>query len=393
MKLISIIPARGGSRGISKKNIIPVNGVPLICHTIKASIDSRHVQRTIVSTDSDEIAAIAAGHGAEVFMRPAELALDDTPTEPVMENVLDTLKQKEGYSPEYVCLLQPTSPLRVGGDIDSAFEQIIEEGSDSLLSGCDSHSFLWKKGGGSAVPINYDFGKRPRRQEMEQYRENGAIYIFKNSLFADSGNRLGGEISLYVMDESRSVEIDTEFDLKLVEYVMSQQAPELSAAGKLAKRIKMFITDVDGVLTDGGMYYSAKGEEMKRFSTIDGMGLERLKGIGVKIAIITKENSSIAGARAKKLKIDDIFLGVDDKLPVVKKLIEKYDIKMEEVCYIGDDINDIEVLKNVGFPAAVSNAVPEVKAIAGYITNKGGGHGGVREITDFIYGIKSNIPA
>ena len=390
-KLISVIPARGGSRGIPKKNIVPVNGVPLICYTIRASINSRYVEKTIVSTDDDEIAAIAAEHGADVFMRPAELALDDTPTEPVMENVLDTLKQKEGCIPEYVCLLQPTSPLRVSRDVDNAFEQIIEEGSDSLLSVCDSHSFLWKKGGGSAVPINYDFGKRPRRQEMEQYRENGAIYIFKNSLFAESGNRLGGKISFYVMDESKSVEIDTEFDLKLVEQIISENGAKLSFANDLAKRVKIFITDVDGVLTDGGMYYSGTGEEMKRFNTIDGMGLERLRGIGVKIAIITKENSSIASARAKKLKIDDVFVGVDDKLPVVKKLIEKYDFKMEEVCYIGDDINDIEVLKNVGFPVAVSNAAPQVKAIAAYVTSKGGGNGGVREITDFIYRIKSDF--
>ncbi|MFQ5431676.1 MAG: cytidylyltransferase domain-containing protein, partial [Nitrospinota bacterium] len=246
-RLISIIPARGGSKGITKKNIVPVNGVPLICYTIRASINSRYVDRTIVSTDSDEIAAIAVEHGAELFTRPAELARDDTPTEPVMENVLDTLKQNENYSPEYVCLLQATSPLRVGSDIDNAFEQIIEDGSDSLLSCCDSHSFLWKKGGGSAVPINYDFGKRPRRQEMEQYRENGAIYIFKNSLFADSGNRLGGKISLYVMDESRSVEIDTQFDLRVVEQVISEKAGGLHFADDLAKRVKLFITDVDGV--------------------------------------------------------------------------------------------------------------------------------------------------
>lgn len=389
--LISIIPARGGSKGIPKKNIIPVNGIPLICYTIKASIRSRYIKRTIVSTDNDEIAAIAVEHGAEVFMRPAELALDETPTEPVIENVLSSLKQKDDYSPDYVCLLQPTSPLRVSIDIDKAFEQIIEERSDSLLSACDSHSFFWKKGDDSAVALNYDYRKRPRRQEMEQYRENGAIYIFKNSIFTESKNRLGGKISIYKMDESRSIEIDTRFDLKLVEQVMSTEGTEFNLAGDLAKRVKLFITDVDGVLTDGGMYYSASGEEMKRFNTIDGMGIERLKGIGVKIAIITKENSSIASTRAKKLKIDDVFIGVDDKLPIVKKLIEKYGIKMEEVCYIGDDINDLETLKNVGFPVAVSNAAAEVKVVAAYITTKMGGHGGVREITDFIFRIKSDI--
>jgi N-acylneuraminate cytidylyltransferase len=390
-RLISIIPARGGSRGIPRKNVIPINGIPLVNYTIRASIHSRHVGRTIVSTDDDEIAAVAAGNGAEVFMRPAGLAADDTPTEPVIGHVLAALKEKEGYSPEYICLLQPTSPLRVSEDIDKAFQQIIEESSDSLLSACDSHSFLWKKGDSSAVPINYDFSKRPRRQEIEQYRENGAIYIFKNDLFSNSNNRLGGKISIYLMDESRSVEIDNEFDLKFVEYIMSQQTPELCTATKLAKRIKMFITDVDGVLTDGGMFYSSSGEEMKLFNTTDGMGLDRLRGIGVKIAMISKENSPIVSSRAKKLRVKDVFIGIEEKLPVVKNLAEKYNIKMEEVCFIGDDLNDLETLSAVGFPVAVSNAVPEVKAVASYITKKEGGHGGVREITDFIYGIKSSL--
>lgn len=390
-RLISIIPARGGSKGIPKKNVIPLNGIPLICYTIKASINSKHLNRTIVSTDDDEIAAIAVEHGAELFMRPAELARDDTPTEPVLEDVLSALKEKEGYSPEYVCLLQPTSPLRVSVDIDNAFAQIIEEGSDSLLSVCDSHSFLWRKNSKTAQPINYDYSKRPRRQEMEQYRENGAIYIFKNSLFKKSNCRLGGKISVYVMGENRSVEIDNEFDLKLVEQIIAGKGSDLNLAGDLAKRVKMFITDVDGVLTDGGMYYSDSGEEMKRFNTTDGMGMERLRSIGVKIAIITKENSTIASARAKKLNIDDVFIGIEDKLPVVKKLVKKYGIKMEEVCYIGDDLNDIETLKNVGFPVAVSNGAPEVKALASYITKKSGGQGGVREITDFIFRNKSDI--
>lgn len=392
--IVSIIPARGRSKGIPDKNIKLLAGVPLISYTINASKQSQYIQRTIVSTDSEKIADIARHYGAEIVMRPDDLALDETPTEPVIGHVLDVLSKKENYCPEHIVLLQPTSPLRTTEDIDNAIRKYNSDSCDSLLSVCSSHVFIWKNEGGFGVPINYDFQKRPRRQEMHQYRENGAIYIFKRDLFLAKSNRLGGKISLYEMEEGRSVEIDTAFDFILAEHFLNNSlrckntvltlSPDLR---RIIKKLRILITDVDGVLTDGGMYYSDQGEAMKQFNTKDGMGLELIRKKGLKVAIMTKEKSDIVLQRAKKLKVDDVYINVEDKLELTKKLAAKHDIKMDEICYIGDDVNDIAVLQNVGFPVSVANAVANVMSVAKYITKTEGGKGAVREVCDLILSV------
>lgn len=388
-EFISIIPARGGSKGIPHKNITFLSGIPLIAYTIEASLQSRFIQRTIVSTEDARIAEVSISYGAEVIERPPSLAEDTTPTEPVIRNVLDVLAEKENYIPKNIMLLQPTSPLRTVEDIDRAYEQYLSESADSLLSVCRSHNFLWCKENNRGIPVNYDYRNRPRRQEMEQYRENGAIYIFNRQLFLDNNNRLGGKISLYEMEEDRSIEIDTPFDMLLAEHLLNKDTrirritanPELQG---IIKNIKLLVMDADGVLTDGGMYYGEQGEVMKIFNTRDGMGLERLQKTGIRAAIITKENSKIVLERAKKLKIKDVFIGVEDKLSEVRNLAAKYNIELADVCYIGDDINDIEVLKKIGLPVAVADAVDDVKAHARYITRAYGGKGAVREVCDLI---------
>jgi len=392
--IVSIIPARGGSKGVPDKNIKPLAGIPLIAHTINASKQSQYIQRTIVSTDSEKIANIARYYGSEIIMRPDNLALDETPTEPVIGHVLDVLSKKENYYPEHIILLQPTSPLRTTEDIDNAIKKYNSDFCDSLLSVCSSHAFIWKNEDGFGAPINYDFRKRPRSQEMHQYRENGAIYIFKRDLFLAKSNRLGGKISLYEMEEGRSVEIDTAFDFILVEHFLNNSlrckntaltlSPDLR---RIIKKLRIIITDVDGVLTDGGMYYSNQGEVMKQFNTKDGMGLELIRKKGLKVAIMTKEKSDIVLQRAMKLKVDDVYINVEDKLELTKKLAAKHDIKMDEICYIGDDVNDIAVLRNVGFPVSVANAVANVMSVAKYITKTEGGKGAVREVCDLILSV------
>jgi N-acylneuraminate cytidylyltransferase len=389
-ELISIIPARGGSKGIPRKNIIPLNGIPLIAYTIRASVESRYIHRTIVSTDDKHIVDISRSYGAEIIKRPGKIAQDDTPTEAVIKHALEYLVKKEKYAPAHVILLQPTSPLRTVNDIDLSYEQFLSGTGDSLLSVCKSHSFIWKKTNTFGVPINYDYRSRPRRQDLYQYRENGAIYIFKRELFLTNNNRLRGRILLYEMEEDRSIEIDNPFDILIAETIL-KTSPETQSnmslnreLRKLIQGLKMLITDVDGVLTDGGMYYDHKGEIMKKFNTKDGMGLEQVAEKGIKVAIITREKSQIAVQRAKKLKIENVFTGIPDKLSVVKNLARKHDINLHEIGYIGDDLNDLEVLRNVGLPFAVQNASREVKSVAKYITRMEGGKGAVREVCDLI---------
>ncbi|PIN86337.1 acylneuraminate cytidylyltransferase [Candidatus Woesearchaeota archaeon CG10_big_fil_rev_8_21_14_0_10_44_13] len=226
MKIVSIIPARGGSKGIPRKNIKLLAGKPLIAHTIEQSVNSKLVSRTIVSTDDKEIADISKKYGAEVVIRPAELAVDTAPSEPTIIHVLDTLKEKEGWVPDFVVFLQCTSPLRKKKDIDNAIQKLIDEKADSLLSVCNNHAFIWKfdKNKGTAVSVNYDYKHRPRRQDREpEYKENGSIYVTRPEIWRKENNRLGRKIALHVMEVDDSWEIDDPFDFWLIEQVINHR--------------------------------------------------------------------------------------------------------------------------------------------------------------------------
>jgi len=219
-KIIAIIPARGGSKGIPRKNIRLLAGKPLIAYSIEAALKSKYIDRVIVSTEDEEIAEISKKYGAEVIKRPDELATDTAPTEPALEHVVKWLKEYEDYKTDIIVLLQPTSPLRNSKYIDEALDIFLNSDYNSLLSVCPSHAFIWKMSENS-YPINYDFKNRPRRQDKEpEYRENGAIYITKYKILMENHNRLGGKIGLYVMPEKHSIEIDTEFDFYLCEQML-----------------------------------------------------------------------------------------------------------------------------------------------------------------------------
>lgn len=216
---VSIIPARGGSKGIERKNIVPFLGAPLLTHTVAQSIDSDRVDRTYVTTDDDEIAAVAREAGAERIDRPSELAGDRSPTEDALAHALSVIRT-EGVDPETIVLLQCTSPLRRRNDIDEAVGLVEESGYDSALSVCRDHGFYWRDGDPGAEPVNYDPANRAMRQELDaRYRENGSIYVVRTEVFERERCRLGGEIGLHVMPERLSLEIDTPADLELVELI------------------------------------------------------------------------------------------------------------------------------------------------------------------------------
>ena len=160
---------------------------------------------------------------------------------------------------------------------------------------------------------------------------------------------------------------------------------------KLLKDLKLFATDVDGVLTDGGMYYGESGEELKKFHTRDGMGLKLLQVEGVITAIITMENTKIVERRGIKLGIPEVFQGAKDKVAVLCKLSEKYGIPYSQMAYIGDDVNDVEALKTVGFAAAPADSVEQVRQIVHYVCQKKGGEGAVREVIDRILSAKGAL--
>lgn len=152
-----------------------------------------------------------------------------------------------------------------------------------------------------------------------------------------------------------------------------------------AKKIKIFLTDCDGCLTDGGMYYAENGDEIKKFNTKDGMGISLLHEKGIIVGIITGEDSQMVYRRANKLKIDELHCGVKNKLQVVNDICQKYGCTLENVAYVGDDINDLDTIKAVGMGFSVSNGIASVKNVADYVTNNYGGNGAIREIIDKFF--------
>lgn len=150
------------------------------------------------------------------------------------------------------------------------------------------------------------------------------------------------------------------------------------------RRIRLFATDVDGVLTDAGMYYSESGDEWKKFNTRDGMGLKLLQKAGLITAIVTQERTRLVARRAEKLTIPEVHQGVMDKLSMIRDMASRYGLTLEQVAYIGDDVNDLEALKAVGFSASPADGMPQVLQAVDYVCRKKGGEGAVREVVELI---------
>lgn len=216
---LGLIPARGGSKGVPRKNVRRVGDKPLIAHTVEAAKRSS-LDRTLVSTDSEEIRDVALSYGADApFLRPSELATDDAPTEPVIEHAVRYLRDKEDDDYDVVVLLQPTSPLRNASHIDEAIGKYKESGATSLVAVTEDHSNRWRLTDEGARKVNYDENAR-RQEKKPEFVETGAIYMVDTDTFLETGELRAGQTELYVMDELPSVDIDTPFDLWLAERIL-----------------------------------------------------------------------------------------------------------------------------------------------------------------------------
>jgi N-acylneuraminate cytidylyltransferase len=220
-RCVAIIPARGGSKGIPRKNLIDLGGKPLIAHTIEHAHSAPSIQRVIVSTDDDEIARVAAMYGAEVIRRPSQISGDTARSEEAIVHVLEELSRRDQYEPDLVQLLQATSPLRRPQDVQAAIDLLIREEADSLFSACRFHGFLWQRESDRWVSVDFDYTRRPRRQERpEEIMENGAIFAFKPWVLQKFNDRMGGKIAAYLMPAINSFELDQPEDVELIRYLM-----------------------------------------------------------------------------------------------------------------------------------------------------------------------------
>jgi N-acylneuraminate cytidylyltransferase/CMP-N,N'-diacetyllegionaminic acid synthase len=227
-RYLAIILARAGSKGLPGKNVLPLGGKPLIAHTIEAARSAHSIQRIVVSTESEQIAQIAQQYGAEVpFLRPADLARDETPVLRVLQHVLSELIAAESHQPEIIVLLQPTSPLRRAEDIDRAVTLLEQTQADSVVSLCAAeHHPAWMKRieGDHVRPFLENGPEYTRRQDLPPvYRVNGAIYVTRARVLLHENAILGRDTRALVMDSESSVDIDTLLDLKLAELILQER--------------------------------------------------------------------------------------------------------------------------------------------------------------------------
>jgi len=223
-QIIAVIPARGGSKRVPRKNLLPLRGKPLIAYTIEQAKRSRLVDRVFVSTDDEEISIVARQYGAEVIERPPELSGDTASSETALLHVVDWLAERENYQPEVLVFLQCTSPIRKESDIDNAIGAFLESHADSLFSACRFRKYIWQVHDGEASPLNYDYRHRWREQDFpHQVLENGSIFVLKTSVLKEQGNRLGGKMAVYEMDELSSIQIDSAEDILLCNWIMEMR--------------------------------------------------------------------------------------------------------------------------------------------------------------------------
>ena len=378
---IAFIPVRCGSKSIPFKNIKLFCKKPLVYWSLLALQNSKNIDIVYLATDCNEIKQVVNSFNfskVEVYDRDPNNSTDTATTESVM---LEFINSKKFSDEDLFLLVQATSPLMQTKDVDGSINQFQIKNCDSLLTCVRTKRFFWND---KNIPINYDYKNRPRRQDFEGLlMENGALYMSTVGEIKDCQNRLSGNISVYEMDECTAVELDEDDDWVIAESLMHKNILNIDRNPE----IKIFLTDVDGTLTDAGMYYGEDGNEFKKFNTHDGKGFEILRKAGIKTGIITSENTKIVSNRAEKLKVDYLYQGVEyqGKLEVVKEICRIEGVELSNVAYVGDDLNCKDLLINVGLSACPSDAIEEVRFIPGIrVLSKSGGSGAVREFINII---------
>jgi YrbI family 3-deoxy-D-manno-octulosonate 8-phosphate phosphatase len=385
VKAIAIIPARGGSKGLPRKNVLPLAGKPLLAWTIDAAKNAQSVGRVFVSTDDPEIAQIAERYSAEVVWRPASISGDLASSEAALTHVLHSISEPGEPLPEVTVFLQCTSPLTMAEDIDGTVNTLLDADADTAVAVADFHYFLWKDEHetGDFVGINHDKSIRLMRQEREhQFIETGAIYAMKTEGFLIHKHRFFGKTASYVMPEQRVLEIDTMVDFKIAETLLANEE-EKNLLSKLPTNVGAVIFDFDGVFTDDHVTLSETGQESVVCSRSDGMGIKLARTSGIRMLVLSTEVNTVVRKRAEKLKLEVIH-GVDDKMSVLNDWLCSHEIPWSDVVYVGNDVNDIGCLDRAGCGVVVANAHPHAARHANLVLTRRGGDNAVRELTDLL---------
>jgi len=400
-EVIALIPARGGSKGIPRKNIRLFAGYPLIAWSVAAAKQSELVTRIIVSTDDEEIAAVAREYGAETpFLRPLELAQDRSTDLPVFEHALKWLEDVESYRPDVIVQLRPTSPIRPRSMVDDAIRILADHSKADCVRGvvpaAQNPFKMWRfedegkplkpllELGGIPEPYN-----APRQALPPVYWQTGHIDAIRVSTIAQKHSLTGDVIYPLVIDPRYTIDIDTLSDWAKYEALVYSGDLQIVSPGQDRRHmpavIKLVIFDFDGVVTDNLVITDENGRESVAASRSDSMLIGTLREKGVEVMILSSEPNPVVQARAKKMKVEAIHgVGMQDKGRVMREVLEKKKIKSENVVYVGNDLNDLPCFEAAGWAVAVADAYPQVLRAADFVLTKTGGHGAVRELCEII---------
>ncbi|MFB6675632.1 cytidylyltransferase domain-containing protein [Streptomyces sp. NPDC056390] len=412
-RVLAVIPARGGSKGVPAKNLAPVGGVPLVARTVRECRATRLVTDVVVSTDDAAIAAVAREAGAEVVLRPAAIAGDKSSSEAAVLHALDAHEALQGAAVDVVLLVQCTSPFIVREDIDGVVDAIIEKGADTALTVAPFHGFVWRdaddepaapaaverasvEGGTDTLVapaatsggygVNHDKSFRQMRQDRPQdLLETGAVYAMDASGFRGAKHRFFGRTELVRTDPARVLEIDDPHDLSRARALAPLFDANRPGSLPTAEDIDAVVLDFDGTQTDDKVLIDSDGREFVTVHRGDGLGIAALRKSGLPLLILSTEQNPVVAARARKLQIP-VLHGIDRKDLALKQWCEEQGIAPERVLYVGNDVNDLPCFGLVGWPVAVASAHDVVRGAARAVTALPGGDGAIREIATWILG-------
>lgn len=396
-EVLAVIPARGGSKSIPRKNIRPFAGHPLLAYSIAAARQAGTVTRVVMSTDDEEIAAIGRQYGAETpFLRPKELSQDLTQDLPVFEHALRWLEEHEGYRPEVVVQLRPTSPVRPRDLVDRAVRLLLDHPeADSVRgvvpSGQNPYK-MWRLQPDGRLAALLSEGLRepynmPRQELPPTYWQTGHIDAIRPRAILDKHSMSGDVILGLVLDPRFTVDIDTLRDWERAEWLLRDAALDAVRLGPpprpLPSRVTLVVLDFDGVLTDNRVWTDAEGREMVAADRGDGWGLARLRERGVEVVVLSTETNPVVAARCRKLGLPFVQ-GSNDKAVALKALMAERGAAADETIYLGNDANDLPCFPLVACALAVADAHTSALSRADRVLSHPGGRGAVRELCDLV---------
>ncbi len=407
-EVLGVVQARGGSKGLPRKNIRLLRGHPLVAYSIASGLAARSITRLIVSTDDDEIATIARHYGAEVpFRRPVELADDDTPDYPLFVHALDWLSEHEHYRPDAIVQLRPTTPLRPRGMLDEAVRLLQSDPRIDCVRGVTNPKQtpykMWRDSGDGFLlplmetPFPEPFNM-PRQKLPQAYWQTGHVDVIRTATIREQHSLTGRRVKPIHIELSYCVDIDTPADFELAEEIIEQKHLDIDIPQPLAggaarrawpSRIELVVFDFDGVFTDNRVLVFTDGSEGVVCDRGDGMGISLVRKAGVEIAVLSTELNPVVDARCRKLQIPCRH-GLADKAAVLTELLAEKRLAADRVVYVGNDVNDLGCMQMVGFSVAVGDAHRCVLERADLVLKSHGGHGAVREFCDLLLQHLSN---